>query len=385
MSKHSIAIFAPQFMSTGVVPAMMSLSQELSKNGSKVELISSVREWRDVRGAPGENGVTAHSFKAGAFLRLLPAEGRLRFRLSNIIAAVILVFSLGFYLRTHRPQVLISAMQPMVAVLAVMLSRSDVNLIISAQGAPRPGGIRKMLWNALWRRADSIVCESQSIATRLEEILDVTEGTVRVIYNPHYDVRINELAKAEDQYSRALIKSEFTAVAVGRLTPQKGFDVAIRAIQHAAKEIDVRLLILGNGSERERLERLCEDLGLSERISFLGQIDNPYKVIADSDVFISSSRWEGLARAPIEAQALRVPVIATDIDGGIRETVLDGRAGVLVAFDDPGALSREIIELLKNKTRMSEIVEIASREIGRFSSERAASQYLGVIETITGD
>jgi glycosyltransferase involved in cell wall biosynthesis len=382
MNKRSIAIFAPQFRSTGVAPAMLSLGMSLQSNGHNVELISSVVEWSRQRGGSDSFPVKIYRMKAGALLRLLPAQGRLRFRISNVVAGLILLVSLVFYLRRRRPDVMIVAMQPLIAVIASLIARSDVKVVISIQGAPRPGKFRIWLWKLLWRKSDAIVCESKSIAARLASILDVVSSSLHVIYNPHYDAGIIEQAKSETSHAAEFKLSAYTAVAMGRLTPQKGFDVALRAIKIANEQIDLRLLVIGSGNELGRLEDLRSNLGLDNRVVFLGQIQNPYPILAGSDVFISSSRWEGLARAPIEAQTLGVPVIVTDIEGGARETVLDGQAGVLVGADDPEALSRGIVDLLTDGNRMSEVVEVASQEIGRFSSERVASEYLSVIETI---
>jgi len=133
---------------------------------------------------------------------------------------------------------------------------------------------------------------------------------------------------------------------VGRLDDQKGYEYLIRA---ARRVVDVypqaRFAIAGEGPRREELGRLIERLGLGEHFHLCGFQASVADFIAALDLFVSSSRWEGLPLAIVEAMLLGKPVVATDV-GGNREIVEQGRTGLLVKAEDPPALAAAILRML---------------------------------------
>jgi glycosyltransferase involved in cell wall biosynthesis len=130
--------------------------------------------------------------------------------------------------------------------------------------------------------------------------------------------------------------------AIGRMEHQKGFDTLIRAL---AAIDEAALVLLGDGSERSRLQGLARSLGLSERIVWLGWTQNPRGYLSSFDVFALPSRFEGFPLALLEAMLAGSAVVATDV-GSVREAVQDGESGLLIPPDDPAALANAIQRLL---------------------------------------
>ena len=128
-------------------------------------------------------------------------------------------------------------------------------------------------------------------------------------------------------------------LAVGRLEPQKGYDVLIDAI---AQVPEVRLDIAGEGGQRERLEQLIAQHGIGDRVRLLGQRADVPELLARADAFVHSARWEGFGLVLLEAMAAALPIVATEA-GAIPEVV--GDAALLVPPDDPGALAGAIRRL----------------------------------------
>jgi GalNAc-alpha-(1->4)-GalNAc-alpha-(1->3)-diNAcBac-PP-undecaprenol alpha-1,4-N-acetyl-D-galactosaminyltransferase len=129
-------------------------------------------------------------------------------------------------------------------------------------------------------------------------------------------------------------------VAMGRLAPEKGFDVLLRAFAMLAERYTGwQLLILGEGPLRPRLERLRDELGLGARVALPGFIRDPVPVLRRAELFVLSSRTEGFGNALAEAMACGVASIATDCPGGPREIIRHNVDGILVRSEDPGALA----------------------------------------------
>jgi glycosyltransferase involved in cell wall biosynthesis len=154
-----------------------------------------------------------------------------------------------------------------------------------------------------------------------------------------------------------------TVVCVARLDAQKGHTDLLQALTWLP---GVACRIVGDGPERASLERLASDLGLLDRVVFLGGRDDVPELLADSDVFVLPSLYEGLPLSILEAMAARRPVIASAI-GGIDELVEPGRTGLLTPARDPSALADAIQWLLAEP-------ELAAR-MGRAGHAKVARRY----------
>lgn len=138
--------------------------------------------------------------------------------------------------------------------------------------------------------------------------------------------------------------SEVVVGAVARLSPEKGLDVLLRAAARLIGDgTPLRVVLAGDGPVRGKLERLAEELSISERVEFRGEVphkDVP-KVLAEFDIFAMPSRAEGFGVAALEAQAMELPVVGSRVHG-IPDAVNDGYTGLLVPPDDVQALSEAI-------------------------------------------
>jgi glycosyltransferase involved in cell wall biosynthesis len=130
--------------------------------------------------------------------------------------------------------------------------------------------------------------------------------------------------------------------AVGRVEPQKGFDLLIQAL---AQLEDVMLVVVGDGSERQGLEQLAKSLGLADRVVWEGWSEDPRSYLGVFDVVALPSRFEGFPLALLEALLARAAVVAADV-GSVGEAVRDGETGLLVPAEDPAALADAIRRLL---------------------------------------
>jgi sugar transferase (PEP-CTERM/EpsH1 system associated) len=137
--------------------------------------------------------------------------------------------------------------------------------------------------------------------------------------------------------------TEPVAIAVARLSPEKDFPTLLRAVATAAQSVPrLKLRIVGDGPERSRLEALSRELGIGERVEFLGERHDVPALLAQAGFFVTSSLTEGLSLTLLEAMAVGLPVIATSV-GGNPEVVLDGVTGRLVPAGDAAALAQALV------------------------------------------
>jgi glycosyltransferase involved in cell wall biosynthesis len=161
-------------------------------------------------------------------------------------------------------------------------------------------------------------------------------------------------------------------VAVARLVPQKGVDVAVRAMAG----LDATLVVLGEGAERPRLESLARELGV--RLLLPGRVGDVASVLRRADVLVHPARWEGFGLALLEAMLCSLPVVATRVSS-IPEIVADGETGLLVPPDEPSALGAALQRLLGGEELRRRLGDAGrARARAEFSVERMARRTLDV-------
>ena len=151
-------------------------------------------------------------------------------------------------------------------------------------------------------------------------------------------------------------------VSVARLVPQKGIDVLIRALaQTTGSARDWTLNLVGDGPEREALQRQVQQAGLQEQVLFLGFRSDPQTFLLQAGVFVLPSRFEGMPNALLEAMAAGLAVVVTDASPGPLEVVVNGVSGLVVPSDDPFALA-EALDRLATDPLLRERLGAAARD-----------------------
>ena len=162
-------------------------------------------------------------------------------------------------------------------------------------------------------------------------------------------------------------------LAIARLAPQKGLDVAIRALADLrARGHRAVLVVLGEGRERSRLTALAAELGIADAVFLPGREGDVGAWLRRADVLVHPARWEGFGLAILEAMLVGRPVVATRVSA-IPELVVDGETGVLVAPDDASAFADAVASLLVDPARAAAMGERGrARALAEFSVEEMA-------------
>lgn len=169
-----------------------------------------------------------------------------------------------------------------------------------------------------YRQADLIICQTELMKEQLlSNLFFLNENKVKVIFNP-IDLD-NIKLKANDKTDYGPI-DDSTIVALGRMIPTKGFDILITSFNHVLKSNkDVKLLILGEGSERSKLNAIIKEFRLEDKVFMPGYFNNPFPYIKNARVCVVSSVTEGFPNILLQMIALNDNVVSTKCAGGIQE------------------------------------------------------------------
>lgn len=167
---------------------------------------------------------------------------------------------------------------------------------------------------------------------------------------------------------RAINKTKSYVLCVGRLHHQKAYDVLLKAFKEVSVKLDNwYLIILGKGELKSELHQMAEDLGLSNRIEWKGQVSNPQKYYEMADIYTLPSRHEGMSNSLLEAMSFGLPVIVSDACHGSLDIVQHNETGVVVPVEDHMALASAILRLANNESLRKSLGEAAEKTVTRFS------------------
>lgn len=259
-------------------------------------------------------------------------------------------------------------------VIVSFTDRTNVSTLLAALGLSIPVVISERIdprrhdigvaWSALrrvsYRWATGLVVQTERVRPWAET--HVSPARVHVIGNPLREVAAPRLTAGE---------RTATIAAVGRLVPQKGFDTLLRAfaLVHATYPA-WRLVISGDGPLRPSLEAQIHALGLDDVVSLPGRTSTVDAVLADSAVFVLSSRYEGFPNVLLEAMASGCACVATDCDAGPSDLLEHDALGLLVPVDDAVALAGAITRVLDDAAYRSRLGESARASTQRFAPAR---------------
>lgn len=229
----------------------------------------------------------------------------------------------------------------------------DIPKIISIRNDPKKEFSKPMvkrIMKKLYKDADGMVYQTEDAKNYFGGIIKTKHQ--EIIQNP---IDPDMLIKPKKDGQRKNI-----IISVGRLEEQKNHEMLIRAFADTLKEKehDYSLKICGEGSLRNYLQKLINELGLADRIVLVGQVDNIQKELNEAKIFVLSSRYEGMPNALIEAMAMRLPCISTDCPcGGPRSLIENGKNGILVENENKKVLSEAMLDLMGDRNKR----EIISR------------------------
>jgi len=261
------------------------------------------------------------------------------------------------YLRTYRPDVLISGKDhanhtALAAGSATAVSTKLVmylGTVVSASQYWSPFGQRQRKVRevqATYPQADGLIAVSDGVARDTARIIGCPRDHIRTIRSSVITPEFFDQLQAPIEHPWLIDKPVPVVIAMGRLARVKNFDDLLRAFARLRRRRPLRLIIAGQGRMRRVLERQARRLNIAADVDLIGFVANPYPLLAAADLFVLSSRYEGLGNVLVEAVAAGLPVVATDCPVGPREVLADNRWSRLVPVGNRQALAHAMNEAL---------------------------------------
>ena len=358
-----IALFVPSLRGGGAERIMVTLARYFSEQGLKVDLLLAQNEGPYLADIP--SSVRVVDLNASRVLFALPGLVR--------------------YLRKEKPRAMLSAMEHanVVALMARQFAGGQTQLVITEHNtltnstAIDPslrGRWLPYLMRWVYPFASTIVAVSAGVADDLAKALSLPRDRIQVIYNPIDSASILLLASAEFEHPWFSAGSPPVILGVGRLSMQKDFKTLIQAFALLRKKRKARLIILGEGDERETLEKMIATLDLTNDIVLPGFVGNPMAYMRHAAVFVLSSLFEGLPTVLLEAMCCDTPVVSTDCPSGPAEILENGKWGQMVSVGDVDGLVQAMVKTLDEKKHPNVL-----QRAQYFSVENAVAQYLEVL------
>ncbi|WP_407430174.1 glycosyltransferase [Arcticibacter sp.] len=199
----------------------------------------------------------------------------------------------------------------------------------------------------LYRFADAVVAVSEGLAGSLKKVALIPKRKIHVIYNPAWSPQLEEQAGTEVSHEWFQFPEVPVIITVGRLVPAKNHALLIEAIALLRKDIQVRLIILGDGNLKSGLQKKIDDMNLQDCIRLEGFKLNPVSWMSKADLFVLSSDYEGFGNVLVEALAAGLTIVSTDCDFGPSE-ILKGGYGYLSPVGNATALASEMARALQS-------------------------------------
>jgi glycosyltransferase involved in cell wall biosynthesis len=274
-------------------------------------------------------------------------------------------------IRQSKPNVVISFLG-FPNIITLLATRGlGIPVVVSERANPQYDELKpiwKRLGLLLYPHAAAVVCQTSAMVAQLQQKMKVTGYAIP---NP---VKMPVPRMPAD--SNDGDKGSHTAIAMGRLVPQKGFDLLLEAFAGiAGRHPTWCIKVLGKGPLQGQLEAQAESLGLKNRVSFAGAVSDPFPILQAADLFVFSSRFEGFGNALTEAMACGLPVISFDCPAGPADIIRHGIDGILVSPEDVAGLAGAMDRLMGDSAERERLARRAPEVLTRFSLESVLAMW----------
>ena len=361
MKLKRIIIFYPSFERGGVEIILLNLINFFLKKKIKIVLISNAPEKK----LPKDNN----------FLQINPEYKFYSFFSDRLSKAIQASKKLSNILKdSNQKETIVFSLQS--SSLAILVSKMNNHLIV-VRNAEDPiysfvhGDNKFSSFLAIFSKiltynfSDKIICNSVGSKKSLEKLL-LNKSKVISIYNP-YLKKINK---------KNNFPKKNAAITVGRLTKQKDHKTLIEAMKILSnKGFNLKLLIIGDGDQKKKIQLLINFLELKKNVKILGWKKNLNDYYKTAKLFVLPSLYEGLGNVVIDAVNFNIPVITTDCRSGPPEIIKKNRGGFLVPVLNPREMANKILYCLKNYKLALKKANYAKKYINRFSEKKNSEKY----------
>ena len=335
-----IALLLPDLEIGGAQRVILQLAKEFLSRGHRVDLVLLKTSGPMINNIPNNISITS-----------LPTCNYL---FGNIGFTIVGTFWLTKWLNKERPEVLLSTITGanLVAILTKKFASYSFRVVVREASTLKniKSKIRLKAMRWLYPQADAIIALSNIMKEELHTKINISRTKIVQIPNPVNIDAIESMGKEAVTHPWLDDKSLNVIISVGRLIPPKDYPTLLTAFSLLPEPHKYRLIIVGDGPERNKLLQQAEKLGISKRVQFIGFDLNPWRWMSKSDLFCLTSIWEGYPNVLLEALAIGMSIVATSYDPSIEE-LSKAYNFTIVPTSDPKALASAITTLIGSRSK----------------------------------
>ena len=362
MKYKKLIIFMPSIEGGGVEKNLFIVSNFLSMKLKKVSVISASKKY---------------SKKFNNKIEFISPKNNIWDRFSRRVKYMVCLLMLIKEILKNRNLVVFSFQANIYCILVCKFFKITV---ISRSNSAPSGWSNNKIKNIIFRKvlnmADQIMVNSLEFKKELKKKCNVN---AICIYNPLNTKEIikNANKKLKNNFFK---KNTLNIINVGRFVDQKNQITILKAINSLKEKINLKLVIMGNGILKKQLEDYILNNNLNKFIKLINFKKNPFPIIKKAELFILSSKYEGLPNVLLEALVLKKFVISSDCPTGPKESLLNGKGGLLFQVGNHKELSRKILFYTKNKRFCNKMLNKSIKEIYKFDYRINLNKYLNLIK-----
>ena len=361
MKEKKLIIFIPSIEDGGVEKNLYLIANYVGRNNIKTEIL------------------TCNYNKKKNFnekIKLIGPRSKLFFNKSRKIKYLICLLYLFVYLLRKKSQNLVFAFQA--NIYAIIVAKLTFTKVITRSNSSPSGWsknpIKYLFYYIVIRLANGVMVNSYDFKKEFSRKFKINPTC---ILNPFY--RFNLSKKINNIKNKKKYNKNLNILTIGRLTDQKDHVTLVKAAKLLNPLLKPKIKIIGKGVNYNNLKKLIYENNLTNIVKLTGYRDKAYSYIKNTDIFVLTSRYEGLPNVLLEAQYFKKYIISTDCPTGPSEILLNGRAGDLIKMGDHKKLAKLINDFPKNKKKKLKMVKIGFNYLKRYDFNANCMKYLNFI------
>ena len=237
--------------------------------------------------------------------------------------------------------------------------------------------LKRYIFKIVLNLADKVMVNSKEFKKDLKREFNVD---AICIYNP---LNVKEIIQKSKKKTSLIFKSKkkLKILNIGRFTEQKDQILLLKSLKYLEKDLNYEAILIGKGVLRFNLNKYLKKNDLNDKIKILNFVDNPYNLLKQTDIFVLSSKFEGLPNVLLEALVLNKFVISSDCPTGPKEILLNGKGGLLFKTGSYKDLTKKILYYSKNKNKCNKLLKVAVKSLDRFDYKKNLMKYYNLISS----
>jgi len=322
--------------------------------------------------------------KKGEFLKFLPKTVKvIDLKKKNKLSFFRITIQMAILIRKNRPDLLLQFTtnhSGLVSLVANWLSGKKTKVAISIRNLTSKkleleGRLKQIIakWviRFFYNYADNFLVNSMAIRKDLISQFKLSPEKISLIYSTVDRKAIKSMVK--EKIGSKIDRNCNLLIIVSRLVEQKRIKLLIKTFSYLPKRLKVRLMIIGSGSKKKKLEDLVNRLEIVDKVIFMGNKKNPYKFMKQAKVLLLGSLIEGCPHVLLEAMELGLVCIVVNYPGA--KEIINEENGVLVKSIDPRKIARKVDRLLSNQKRMNKLIKKGKKKVKAYRIKRVIKDY----------